>query len=68
MFARSSASGRISVAKPRTVELGREQRRGFSFAARRILGVDGDEPFEQADEAADIGLHAHSTFPRAATS
>ena len=50
------------------VELGSEQRRGFGLAARRILGVDGDETFEQADEATDIGLRAHSTFPRAATS
>ncbi len=38
------------------------------IAAGRILGVDGDETFEQADEATDVGLRAQSTFPRAATS
>ena len=51
------------------VELGREQRRSFGFSPRRILGVDRDEPLEQADEAARLcGLRTHCTFPRAATS
>ena len=36
-------------------ELGREKRGGLRLPSRRILRVDGDEPFKQASEASDIG-------------
>ena len=55
------------------LEFGREQRRGLGLASGRVLRVDGDEPFEQARKASDVGRgrrldKAHCTFPLAATS
>ena len=55
------------------LELGREKRGGLDLPSRRVLRVDGDEPFKKAGEASDIGRgregrKAHCTFPLAATS
>ena len=55
------------------LELGRKKRGGLRLPSRRVLRVDGDEPFKQASEASDIGRglefrKAHCTFPLAATS
>ena len=54
-------------------ELGGKQRGGLRLPSRRILRVDGDEPFKEAGEASDIGRRrslrkGHCTFPLAATS
>ena len=49
-------------------ELHSKKRRSFRFLARRILSVDRDEPFEQANKAGEVWLRTncatHSTFPR----